>query len=201
MAQTILRGEPRTETGKGGARKLRRDGRIPAVVYGHTEPVHFSVSSRDFFKTFNTVSESTIVTLEVGSSHRDVLIKEYDEDITTGNIVHLDFYEVEKGKKLRTHVAIELTGSPAGVREGGILDHNLHQVEIECLPKDIPEHIVIDVSGLGRDESIHVSDIVLSEGVRILTAPEQTIASIVMPRAEVEAEEGDDEGAGEVSAE
>ncbi|POR05671.1 ribosomal 5S rRNA E-loop-binding protein [Alkalispirochaeta sphaeroplastigenens] len=172
-------------------------------MYGHTEPVHFSVSSRDFFKTFSTISESTIVTLEVGSSQRDVLIKDYDEDITTGTIVHLDFFEVEKGKKLRTHVAIELTGSPVGVRLGGILDNNLHQVEVECLPKDIPEKFVIDVSGLDRDESIHVSDLALPEGVRVLTAPEQTIASIVMPRAEVESDDeaGDGEGAGEASAE
>lgn len=192
--RVILRGEPRSEMGKGASRRLRREGRIPAVVYGHSEPLHCSVISREFFSTFHTVSESTIITLNVGKENRDVLIKEYDEDITTGRIEHIDFYEIEQGKKLRTHVAIELEGSPTGVREGGILDQNLHHLDIECLPKDIPEHIVVDISHLGREESLHVSDIVLPEAVRVLTDAHQTVASIVIPRAVVEeAEEGEED--------
>ncbi|TVR70173.1 MAG: 50S ribosomal protein L25 [Spirochaetaceae bacterium] len=200
MAQTVvLQGKPRAGAGTGEARRLRREGMIPAVVYGHAEPLHCSISDRDFFHTFHTVSESTIVTLTVGKEKREVLIKDYDEDITTGKVLHIDFYEIEKGKKLRTNIAIELTGSPRGVREGGILDHNLYQIEIECLPKDIPEHLIVDISGLGLEEVLHVRDLVIPEGVRVLTNPDQTIASIVLPRVvveeETEAEEVEVEGA------
>jgi large subunit ribosomal protein L25 len=194
MAQkVVLRGEPRSEMGKGASRRLRREGSIPAVVYGHSEPLHCSVVSRDFFSTFHTVSESTIITLNVGKENRDVIIKDYDEDITTGRIEHIDFFEIEQGKKLRTHVAIELTGSPIGVREGGVLDQNLHHLDIECLPKDIPEHIIVDISHLAREESLHVSDIVLPEEVRVLTDTHQTVASIVIPRVAVEEEEEEEE--------
>lgn len=197
MAKTVvLNGQPRTDMGKGPARRLRREGLIPAVVYGHTDPLHCSVSARDFYSTFHTVSESTIVTLAVGKEKREVLIKEYDEDITTGNVRHIDFYEIEKGKKLRTNIAIELEGSPLGVREGGILDHNLYQLEIECLPKDLPEHLIVDIGGLQLDDVLHVRDLTVPEGVRILTNPDQTVASIVKPRAAVEDEaEGDEEAA------
>lgn len=198
MAQTVvLNGEPRTEMGTGVARRLRREGLIPAVVYGHSEPFHCSISDRDFFQTFHTVSESTIVTLTVGKEKREVLIKEYDEDITTGKIRHIDFYEIEKGKKLRTNIALEVTGSPRGVREGGVLDHNLYQIEIECLPKDLPEHLMVDISHLEIDQVIHVRDLVIPEGVRVLTSPDQTVASIVVPRAAVEETEEDEEAAAE----
>lgn len=188
-AKVVLNGEPRTETGKGAARRLRREDRIPAVVYGHTDPLHCSISGRDFYKTFHTVSESTIVTLAVGNDKRDVLIKDYDEDIRTGIVWHIDFFEVELGKKLRTNIALEFTGSPKGTREGGVLEHHLYQIEIECLPKDIPEHLAVDVSDLGIDDSLHVSDLVIPEGVKVLTNEDQTVASIVIPRAVVEDED------------
>ena len=189
MAQTVvLNGQPRTEFGSGAAGRLRRDGQIPAVVYGHTEPLHCTISGRDFYNTFHTVSESTIVTLAVGKEKREVLIKEYDEDITTGKIRHIDFFEIEKGKRLRTHIAIEFEGSPIGVREGGILEHHIYQLEIECLPKDIPEHLIVDVSPLKVDDVLHVRDLPIPEGVRILTPEDQTVASIVIPRAVVEDE-------------
>jgi large subunit ribosomal protein L25 len=193
MTQIVLSGEPRTETGKGAARALRREGRIPAVVYGHSEPVHFSVSAREFHKTFHHISESMIFTVQVGKEKREVLIKDYVEDITTGKITHLDFFEIERGKKLRTHVEIELVGSSIGVREGGILDQSIHEVEIECFPKDIPEKIVVDVTELRKEQSVHVGELVVGAGVKILTGEDQTVVSVVIPRAE--ASEDDEEGA------
>lgn len=193
MAQIVLSGEPRTGVGKGVARALRREGRIPAVVYGHSEPLHLSVSAREFHKTFHHISESMIFTVEVGKETREVLIKDYVEDITTGTITHLDFFEIERGKKLRTHVAIELVGSSIGVRGGGILDQTIHDIEIECLPRDIPEKIVVDVTNLEKEHSIHVSDLVVESGVKILTGEDQTIVSVVIPRAETsDGDEGED---------
>ncbi len=198
MAQLVLNGEARTGVGKGVARSLRREGRIPAVIYGHSEPLHLSISAREFHKTFHTISESTIFTVSVGKENREVLIKDYDEDITTGTIQHIDFYEIERGKKLRTHVAVELVGSAIGVREGGIVDHSLYEIEIECLPKDIPEKITFDITALKKEESVHVSDLTIPEGVKVLTHADQTIVSIVVPRAEVEAT--DDEEAATTAA-
>jgi large subunit ribosomal protein L25 len=193
--EKTLNAEPRTETGKGIARRLRREGRIPAVVYGHEEPHALSVEAREFHREFHTVSESTLIKLKFPDGDREVLIKDYVEDIRTGAITHIDFYEVEKGRKVHTRIALELVGSPVGVREGGVLEHSLYEVEIECLPKDLPEHMTIDVSGLENGTSLHVSDIVAPEGVVILNDPDQTVAAVAIPRATAEDTE-DEAGAG-----
>ncbi|MFP4152703.1 MAG: 50S ribosomal protein L25 [Alkalispirochaeta sp.] len=195
MEQKTLTGAARTETGKGAARALRRGGRIPAVVYGHSEPVTISVEAREFRREFHTVSESQLINLKLDDDARTVLIKEYSEDITTGDITHIDFFEVEAGKKLHTRIAVELKGSPIGVREGGILEHTLYEIEIECLPKDIPEHITVDVSALDQGHSVHISDIPVPPGVTILNSPDQTVASVTTPRAIVEEVEGEEEAA------
>lgn len=192
MEQKVLSATAREETGKGIARQLRRAGRIPGVVYGHDAPQALSVDEKDFFKAFNAITESTIIKLTVGSQERDVLIKTYDEDIRTGKILHIDFYEIERGKKLRTHIEVELVGSPRGVREGGVLEHSLYELEIECLPKDIPEHITVEIGDLETGHSLHVSDIVIPEGVRVLNSPEQTVVAVVMPKA-IEEEETEEE--------
>lgn len=195
MEQIVLNGITRTTSGKGQARALRRSGRIPAVVYGHSEPISFSVEAREFHKEFHTVSESQLITLKLEKDERTVLIKDYSEDITNGEILHIDFFEVEAGKKLNTRIAVELIGSPVGVREGGILEHTLYEVDIECLPKDIPEHLTVDVSHLNQGDSIHISDISVPEDVVILNSEDQTVASVTTPRAVVEEEEGEEETA------
>lgn len=187
--EKILNAEPRVERGKGAARRLRRAGRIPAVVYGHEEPHALSVEAREFHKEFHTVSESTLINLKSPKGDRQVLIKDYEEDILTGKIIHIDFYEVEKGRKVQTRIALELVGSPVGVREGGVLEHSLYEVDIECLPKDLPEHMTVDVSGLDNGDSLHISDVTPPRGVEILNDADQTIAAVAIPRAVVEAED------------
>lgn len=193
--EKTLNAEPRTETGKGAAGRLRRAGRIPAVVYGHDDPQALSVEAREFHKEFHTVSESTLIKLKFPKGERQVLIKEYSEDIRTGEITHIDFYEVEKGRKVHTRIALELEGSPVGVREGGVLEHSIYEVEIECLPKDLPEHMIVDVSNLETGQSLHISDITPPAGVTILNDGDQTIASVTVPRAAIEAEEEAEEAA------
>ena len=193
MEQKVLNAEARTASGKGEARRLRKAGRIPAVVYGHSEPLSVSVEARQFHKEFHTVSESALIKLKLEKEDRDVLIKDYAEDITNGDILHIDFYEIEQGKKLHTRIAIELVGSPIGVREGGILEHTLYEIDIECLPKDIPEHITIDVSNLAQGDSVHISEIPVPDGVKILNNADQTVASVTVPRAVVEEEEEEEE--------
>ena len=195
--EKILNAEARTETGKGCARRLRRAGRIPAVMYGRADVRPLSVEAREFRKTFSTISESSIIKLRFDDGEREVLIKDYDEDITNGEIKHIDFYEVKKGQKLRTHMSIEFTGNPAGVREGGVLDHSLYEVEIECLPKDLPEQLIHDITELKVGEAVRIADLTLPNGVVVLNDADQLLVSIVVPRGsdDTAAEGAEDESA------
>ncbi|MFP4329967.1 MAG: 50S ribosomal protein L25 [Alkalispirochaetaceae bacterium] len=192
MEEKHLTGELRSEFKKGASRRLRTVGRIPAIVYGHDEPIAISISGREFHKEFHTISESTLIRLAIDGKERQVLVKDYQEDIIKGEVLHIDFYEVEKGKTLQTHVPIVLDGSPVGVREGGVLEHGIYELNIECLPKDLPGEIHVDITGMNIGDSIHVGDISAPEGVRILNSDDQTVAVCASPRAmeqEMEAEE------------
>lgn len=199
MEQKTLAGHGRTSTRKGDNRRLRKEGFIPAVIYGHNEPVAISVEAREFDRKFHTVSENTIITITVDKDKSyDVLVKDYQENIIKSSIDHIDFFEIERGKVLRTNVPVHLVGVPAGVKEGGIVESSTHEVEIECLPKDIPESFSLDISGLNVGDSLHVSDIPVSEGVKILTASDQSLVVITTAKVEViseESEETEAEGA------
>ncbi len=183
----------RSERKKGAARRLRRNGSIPAIVYGHGEPTAISIDAREFATKFKYVSESTIITLDAGEQKFDVLIKDYQEDVVNGGILHIDFYEIEAGKAVRTHIPVHIEGSPKGVREGGILEHPLYELEIECLPKDLPEDIKIDVSELEIGDSLHIADLQPPEGVTILSNPDQVVALVSTPRVEEEPEVAEEE--------
>ena len=193
MDHKSLTAQLRPETKTGAARRLRTQGQIPAVVYGHDAPVAVSIEAREFHREFHAVSESTIIDLKLDKKVKQVLIKDYQEDITRGDILHIDFLEIEKGKAIHTHVPVHLTGSARGAREGGILEHHLHELEIECLPKDLPEVINIDVTDLELGDSIHVHEMALPSGVKSLSAPEQVIAVVVGQKPE-ETEEEEAEG-------
>lgn len=188
-----LTAELRSDYNKGANRRLRKVGRIPAIVYGHDEPIAVSISGREFHKEFHTISESTLIQLAIDGKERQVLVKDYQEDIIRGDILHIDFYEVETGKTLQTRVPIVLDGSPVGVREGGVLEHGIYELDIECLPKDLPAEIHIDISELTIGDSVHIGDITPPEGVSILNNEDQTVAVCAMPRAVTEeTEEGEE---------
>jgi large subunit ribosomal protein L25 len=193
MEMKTLSGLARPERKTNAARRLRHEGMIPAVIYGHNDPVAIAVNAKDFSRAFKVISESQLITLTVDGKEYEVLIKDYQEDIVTGAIEHIDFFEIEAGKTLRTHIAVTLDGTPAGVREGGILEQPLHGLDIECLPRDIPETVHIDISALGVGDSIHVSDIPVPEGVKILTSEEQTVALVALARMEIEEPETEEE--------
>lgn len=197
----VITAEKRTETGKGPNNRLRSSGKIPAVVYGHSDAVSIALNERDFSREFHKVSESTILNLKFDKQNLEVLIKDYQEDVITGRILHVDFYEIEKGKKLRTHVSIHLTGTPDEVREGGILENPLHEVEIECLPKDLPEDIKIDIKNLSSAHALHVGEITPPEGVKILTNPDAVVAAVVHAKAAATTDEEAEEVVVEETAE
>jgi large subunit ribosomal protein L25 len=195
MEQKVISFNIRKERKKGAAKRLRKQGIIPSVIYGHNEPVAISIDKKEFFSNFKTVSESTIITLKSKESSYDVLVKDFQEDIIKDEITHIDFYEIERGKVLKTHIPVHLTGAAVGVKEGGILETLTHEVEIECLPKDLPHDVSVDISELNIGDSIHVSDLPELEGIKYLTPEEHVVCAIVAKAAEVEeVEEGEEEG-------
>ena len=176
----------RTDRRKTASGRLRRGGMIPAIVYGHTEPLAITVDAREFRGAFKRITENTVVHLTLPEGVHEVLVKDFQQDHLTGRIVHLDFYEFEKGKALKTRVPIHLTGAPVGVKEGGILETLMRELEVECLPKDLPEIITLDISALALNHSIHVRELPLAEGVKPLNSPEQVVCVVAVRKAEEE---------------
>ncbi|HUI70343.1 MAG TPA: 50S ribosomal protein L25 [Spirochaetia bacterium] len=205
MEAKKLNVESRQGGGKSAAGRLRREGKIPAVIYGHTAPTPITVDAREFRNAFKRITENTIVELHMPGGVHEVLVKDYQRDNLTGQIVHVDFYEFEKGKALRTRVPIRLTGNPVGVKEGGILETQLRELDVECLPKDLPEEIVLDITELALDRALHVRDLVLPTGVRVLLAADQVVCLVAHRKAEEEvapaAVEGEVPAEGEAPAE
>jgi len=178
MDQKTLTYVERKPMTKGAMKRLRLEGNIPAVVYGQGKAYTISVSAREFANNFKTISESTIISLK-GSKDFSVLIKDFQDDIITGNLQHIDFLEIKKGSTVKTHVPVHLKGTPAGVKAGGLLETNLHEVEIECLPTDLPSEIVVDVSALEIGGSIHLSEVSVPKGVKLLNAADTVVAHII----------------------
>ena len=186
MPQKTLAAQKRMTVRKGDAGRLRRDGKIPAVIYGHTAPEAICIDEREFNTKFHVISESTIITIDVGDEHHDVLVKDFQENVISGKILHIDFYEIERGKSLKTHVPLHLTGVPVGVKLGGVLETFLHELEIECLPKDLPERMEVEIGHLDVGHSIHVSEIQVPENVRVLNSPEQVACLVTHVRVQLE---------------
>lgn len=199
MEKKTLTGYPRHEYKKRAAGRLRKEGKIPAVMYNSKGSISLAVDGHEFSKKFHTVSENTLIKLTVDKDSHDVLVKDYQEDIISGNILHIDFYEVEAGKLLRTNIPIHLIGSAKGAKEGGVLEQLMHEIEVECLPKDIPESLDVEVSDLGEGESVHVSELAPPAGVKLMVSGDGVVATITHVRgieeleAEAAAEEGEEE--------
>ena len=192
MADRNLTAELRTETKTGAARRLRRAGRIPAVMYGHREPLLLSIDAREFSRKFQQISESTIIHLAAGGATYDVLVKDFQANNIVGRLEHLDFFEIERGKLLRARVLLHYVGNPIGVREGGLQELLVHEIEAERLPQDLPERIDVDIENLAVGQSLHVGDLAPPEGVRFVTPPEQVVA-LIAHKVEAADEEPDDE--------
>lgn len=187
MPEIVVSAEKRTEKGKNVNRRLRVSGRIPGVVYGGKgEPVAVAVSPKEIGAVLRSASgENTLFDLDLGGSRRKVILKEYQVEPIKGRLLHADFYEVALDKLLEVKVHVEVTGTPVGVKvQGGILDFVTRELEIECLPTDIPEKIALDVSDLELGKHIRVSDLKLSDKITVLTDPEVVIVHVVAPRAE-----------------
>lgn len=189
MPEIVVAAEPRTETGKNENRRLRAKGLIPGTLYGASrKPMTVSVSPKEITTILRSASgENTLFDLDLGGQKRKVILKEFQVEPIKGRLLHADFYEVALDRTLEVKVHVELQGTPVGVKvQGGILDFVTRELEVECLPKDIPEKIVLDVSELELGKHLRVSDLTLSSAIKLLTAPEVVIAHVVTPRAEEE---------------
>ena len=189
MPEIVVAGEPRTETGKNPNRRLRASEMIPAVVYGGgADSTPISVSPKAIVSILKSASgENTLFDIDVGGKRRQVILKDYQVEPVTGRLLHADFYEVALDKALQVRVHVELDGTPVGVRvEGGVLDFITRDLEIECLPTDIPDKFSVDVSELALGQHVRVSQLSFSDKVTCLTDPDVVIAHVVAPRAEVE---------------
>ncbi|GHV27363.1 50S ribosomal protein L25 [Spirochaetia bacterium] len=188
MSNVVFAAKNRADAGSAGSRRLRKEGRIPAVVYGHSgKALSIDMDALEFINSAKGISESTIVTINVDGQTHQAFVKDTQRNITNGQILHVDFYEVEAGVTLRAKVSVHVHGNPVGVREGGILEAPLHEIEVECLPKDLPERLDVDIAELKVNQSIHVRDLKIGDGVRLISNPDQVVALVKFAKAEVEA--------------
>lgn len=185
-AAKTLSAKLRTEDfGSAGSRRLVRSGSIPAVVYGKGEPIHVIINAREFAAKRSGFGESTLISLEVeGEATHSVFVKTFQEDFLKGIVRHIDFFEVTAGHMLRTHVHVELTGTPAGQIAGGVLAQMIHEVEIECLPADLPESIKVDVSGLAINDTLRLGDIPVPAGIKVHGDPDAAVAAVRLVKEE-----------------
>lgn len=192
----VVNAESRADQGKGASRRLRREGKIPAIIYGGTEqPTSITVSSNEMFKHLKVESfYSHLLTLTLDGNSQQVVLKDLQRHPVSGYAIHADFQRVLADKLLKMHVPLHFIGADVapGVKPGnGIVEHQLNQVEVECLPKDLPEFIEVDLSQLNVNESVHLSQLKLPEGVTLVQLKhdnDQSVASIHLPRAAVEEE-------------
>lgn len=188
MAETItIQAERREHTGKGAARKLRQAGQVPAVIYGSGRAAEaLSVPRIDLDKYAGALRGSTLVELALGGQMVSAVVREIQRHPIRKTITHVDFYEIHAGEKISLDVPVALVGSPDGVRnQGGVLEQFIRELEIEVLPKDIPERIEVDVTALRVHGSIHVRDLDVPNA-EILTDPNRTVCTVVPPRVEEE---------------
>jgi large subunit ribosomal protein L25 len=183
--ETVLKATSRDGRGKGPARRLRAEGMVPGVLYGHgVEPVAISLSSQDLLHFFHaTHGAAMVVDLEVDGKKHLAIPREIQRDHLRGRYVHIDFLEVRRDEKVKMSVEIHETGEAPGVKTGGVIEHHLREVEIECLPGDVPEQITADVGELELGDMLRLADITPPDGVTFLTDLTTPVISVVTPAA------------------
>lgn len=209
MSETALVVEAREATGKGAARKLRAAGRIPAVLYGRgRDSLPLALDPRALDRILRAQGANTLLDLTVEGrpelTDTVALVKELQRDPLRGEIVHADLYQVDLTRAVEVEVPIHLVGKPRGLEFGGILEHTLREVSLECLPRSIPDAIEVDISQLELGDVLHVRDLPLPEGVALLSDPDLGVVLIAAPAAEAapaEAAAAPAEGAAPAAAE
>jgi large subunit ribosomal protein L25 len=196
MAEVKLVAEPREGTGKGVARKLRAAGRVPAVLYGHgMDSMALSVDSKDLFHVLHTgAGTNVLVDLVVDGTEHLIIPRDVQRDHIHGRFIHVDLLAIRRDEKLHLTIPVRIVGESVGVKAGGVVEHRLWEIEVECLPTDVPEAIEADISALEIGMGLHVSDLAAPEGVTFLTSEEESVVAVAQPQMAVELEEEAAEG-------
>jgi large subunit ribosomal protein L25 len=207
--EATLEAVKRTDSGKNEARRHRAAGRLPAVVYGPSKDgkapvgVPVTVDPKGLMKIFHSDSGvNTLITLKLDGTSTPVLVREYQRDPVTNALLHADFYQLAMDKAIVVTVPVLVKGEPKGVKlQGGLLDFVTREIQVECLPTNIPEHIDVDVSELELHGSIRVRDIVTGDKWKSVTDGDTMLVHVIMPKAEESAAAATAEGAAATAAE
>jgi large subunit ribosomal protein L25 len=190
MEKMLLKADKREVRGKGGARSLRRSGELPAIVYSKGESMPVKINAKEITRMIRRgAGEHALITLQINedggsTAERPVLVKDYQTDPVSDELLHVDFMQVSLSEKITVTVPLHIAKEPSGVKMGGILEFHTREIEVECLPTRIPERIDIDAESIGIGHSFHVSDITVPEGISIVSDPEEVILNVSAPRVE-----------------
>jgi large subunit ribosomal protein L25 len=180
-----LEAKKRDLTKKEASKRYRREGLVPSVLYGQGNNINILIDSKIFNKLAQSLTKSTIIDLSLEGKNYQVLIKDYEKDYINNRYVHVDFFELREDKPVHFRLSLTLVGIPAGVREGGVLEKHIMELDIECLPKYIVSHLDVNVDHLKVNQSLHVSDIVIDKDkYKVLTHLDEVIVHIAGKMAE-----------------
>ena len=190
---TVLEAKLRTETGKGSARRIRSSGAIPAVIYGREQDtISLTIDSRESKRLFQSVSvENTIINVKIDNEEEqfETLVREIQVHPHRDDILHVDFYRIERGVALEVEIPVDFIGNAQGVKEGGVLEILFRELRVKCRPSQIPETIVVDISELEIGSSLKVSDIDVDDEIELMADPGQAVCMVALPKEEEVVEE------------
>jgi large subunit ribosomal protein L25 len=196
MASATLNGQIRQQGSKSAARKIRREASLPAVLYGLKDNVSLKVNQKDLGKIMAQHGHNVLIALSIegdSSKQRQVIVKDYQRHPLETDWLHVDFLEIDMHKKTRVLVPVKLVGHSPGEKQGGLINHAVKEIEVECLPGDIPDEIEINMPDVKLGEVVHISDLKLSDKLEIMDDPGNAIVSVYVEKVkEAAPEEGEE---------
>ncbi|HXF71467.1 MAG TPA: 50S ribosomal protein L25 [Actinomycetota bacterium] len=182
--ERTLKAERRRGAGKGEARKLRAQGRVPAILYGHgVDPTPIAVDAKDLYRLLHTAAGANVlIDLRVDGERHLALAREVQRDHIKGRYVHVDFFAVRRDEQVKVTVPVRIVGEAPGVKQGGLLEHHLWEVQLQCRVDRVPDAVDADVSVLGIGDALRAGDLRIPDGAQLLTDPEEQVVSVVTPQ-------------------
>ena len=188
MKQVVIETRKRDGHGKSAAKRARNSGFIPAVVYANNfDALNVEIAEKDFTKGLSTHGVNTLFNIKIGADSHTAMVREVQRAPLTKKIFHVDFHKISLDTKITTTVPVKLEGESKGVKMGGILEHMMWDLEIEVLPLEIPENIIVDIKPLGLDEELRVRDLKVSDNIKILSDPDEVVVAVHTPKGEEDA--------------
>jgi len=187
MEKTKLKASERKDFTKSTVKRFRKEGMIPGVFYSkNNKPIHINVVDRTINPLVFT-AKTHLISLELeGHEEYECIIKDVQFDPVTDRVIHFDLFGLTKGEKIVLEIPVQLIGTPVGIKEGGVIQHVMHKIEVECLPRNIPEHITVDVTGLKLGDSVHIGDLNY-EDIEFIDSKESLIVQVTHPKIKEEA--------------